>query len=319
MGGERKLCEHGKRKARCRYCGGSAFCEHGKFKRECRYCGGRAFCEHGKRKATCRDCGGSAFCEHGKFKATCRDCGGSAVCEHGKFKAQCRDCVSATDMLGGNIFCRICLSTTLSSARKRSGIHMCAGCDVTVPDRIEHVVRPMLLQLVHHPPSATDDTLFGQTCDVVKRRRPDLLWLHTDRCVLTEVDENGGHGSLNYTASCDFGWAMDMVASLVELYRDHGWNGGKVPRITILRWNPDEYDGGRVALDNRIETLAARINALLTCDVSPGEDFPLPQIEYYYYHSKCEAHIEFAASHPDAARVIRHRAASSSACDDVAP
>jgi len=88
----RTKCEHGKLKARCRECGGSAFCEHGKRKERCRECGGSAFCEHGKQKALCKECGGSAFCEHGKRKALCKECGGSSFCEHGKLKARCKEC-----------------------------------------------------------------------------------------------------------------------------------------------------------------------------------------------------------------------------------
>ena len=56
-------------------------------------CGGSELCEHKRRRAQCRDCGGSAFCTpHGKLKSTCRDCGGSAICPHGKMKRRCKDC-----------------------------------------------------------------------------------------------------------------------------------------------------------------------------------------------------------------------------------
>ena len=60
--GRKLLCEHGKRKSRCRECGGSQICEHGKCKAQCRQCGGSAFCKHGKYRAQCRQCGGSALC-----------------------------------------------------------------------------------------------------------------------------------------------------------------------------------------------------------------------------------------------------------------
>jgi hypothetical protein len=56
-------CEHGKRKSRCKECGGSQICEHGKFKSRCKECGGSAFCEHGKLKSYCKECGGSALCK----------------------------------------------------------------------------------------------------------------------------------------------------------------------------------------------------------------------------------------------------------------
>ena len=59
---------------------------------------GGDMCAHGKLRAICRECNGSAFCEHGKRRAQCRECGGSAYCEHtwstGKRKkrAQCDIC-----------------------------------------------------------------------------------------------------------------------------------------------------------------------------------------------------------------------------------
>ena len=92
-------CPHGKRKATCKECGGSAFCKHGKQKPTCKECGGSAFCKHGKWKAQCKECGGSALCKHGKQKTTCKECGGSGICEHGKQKAHCKEC-------GGSAYCK---------------------------------------------------------------------------------------------------------------------------------------------------------------------------------------------------------------------
>ena len=42
----------------------------------------RTKCEHGKRKERCKECGGSAFCEHGKLKARCKECGGNQLCKN---------------------------------------------------------------------------------------------------------------------------------------------------------------------------------------------------------------------------------------------
>jgi hypothetical protein len=91
-------CEHGRQKAHCKECGGSAFCEHGKQKAQCKECVGSSFCKHGKRKSTCKECGGSSICEHGRHKAICKECGGSAFCEHGRQKSHCKEC-------GGPAFC----------------------------------------------------------------------------------------------------------------------------------------------------------------------------------------------------------------------
>ncbi len=92
-------CEHGKRKSRCKKCGGSSICEHNIEKRYCKKCGGSAFCKHGKRKTICKECGGSGICEHSKRKNTCKECGGSSICEHNIEKRYCKEC-------GGSAFCK---------------------------------------------------------------------------------------------------------------------------------------------------------------------------------------------------------------------
>ena len=86
------VCEHGRRKSRCKECGGSSFCEHGRRKSRCKDCGGSSICEHGRRKAQCKECGGSSFCEHGRGKYRCKECKGARMCEHGKPTAGCPDC-----------------------------------------------------------------------------------------------------------------------------------------------------------------------------------------------------------------------------------
>ena len=45
-------------------------------------------CAHGKRKSRCKDCGGSDTCEHGKERRRCKDCGGSGICEHSRIRRQ---------------------------------------------------------------------------------------------------------------------------------------------------------------------------------------------------------------------------------------
>ena len=92
------LCEHGKRRARCRECGGSEYCEHGKRRAQCRECDGSQICTHGKQRAFCRECDGSQICTHGKQRTQCLSCGGSAYCEHvwstgtRKKRAECNIC-----------------------------------------------------------------------------------------------------------------------------------------------------------------------------------------------------------------------------------
>ena len=89
---QRKKCEHGKRKSRCKDCGGKELCEHNREKYRCKDCCGNGICEHKQRKERCKDCGGNELCEHNKEKYYCKDCGGSQICEHDRRKSTCKDC-----------------------------------------------------------------------------------------------------------------------------------------------------------------------------------------------------------------------------------
>ena len=68
--------------------------------------------------------------------------------------------------------------------------------------------------------------------------------------------------------------------------------------IWFLRFNPDEYDKGKISLDERIEVLSKRINELLELDVT-GICPLRPIVEYYYYHTKGEHHIKAVIDNPD--------------------
>ena len=111
----RRLCEaHGKRKDRCKECGGSAFCEHGKQKQRCKECKGVSICEHGKQKAACKKCKGSSICEHENYRTQCKECKGSSICEHGKQRSQCKECKGSS----------IC-----EHDKQRGSCKVCKGCE----------------------------------------------------------------------------------------------------------------------------------------------------------------------------------------------
>ena len=85
-------CEHNRRKARCKDCGGKYICEHNRIKSTCKDCGGKYICEHNRIKSRCKDCGGISICEHNKIKYNCKDCGCKYICEHNKNKYNCKEC-----------------------------------------------------------------------------------------------------------------------------------------------------------------------------------------------------------------------------------
>ena len=65
-------------------------CEHGvKYRSHCKVCGA---CPHGRRRSKCKECGGSQICEHGRQRHGCKECGGKGICEHGRRRSTCKEC-----------------------------------------------------------------------------------------------------------------------------------------------------------------------------------------------------------------------------------
>ena len=75
-------CEHGRRKDRCKECGGVGVCEHNRVRIQCSLCGGTMICKHQRRKDRCKECKGSQICQHNRRKEECKDCGGKTICIH---------------------------------------------------------------------------------------------------------------------------------------------------------------------------------------------------------------------------------------------
>ena len=138
---------------------------------------------------------------------------------------------------------------------------------------------PLLLSQINHPVSAKDDTMYGgDECDA-GRRRPDMLWLGFDRVVSLEVDE---HSHYDRDTSCELGKMHDQFVSWQTLV-------GCVP-VFYVRFNPNEFDGERVSLEDRIIFAARRVNTLLTMDVTHWSPL-VPYVEFLYYHSNAKHHI----------------------------
>jgi hypothetical protein len=125
------------------------------------------------------------------------------MCEHGRRRSRCYWCLPIGKMMDSNQYC-VC-TNRLSPQRIKAKKKLCDKCDTVVRKRVGHVVRDKLLPELPHPPSALDDTMFGQTCDVNKRRRPDFMWEGPDRVVILEVDERGGHSDTSQTRTTSIG------------------------------------------------------------------------------------------------------------------
>jgi hypothetical protein len=90
-------CPHGRKRYRCKECGGAGICEHSRVRSKCKECGGGAICEHSRVRSLCKECGGGSICEHGRQRSKCKECGGGSTCEHGRKHSVCsivRSCLN---------------------------------------------------------------------------------------------------------------------------------------------------------------------------------------------------------------------------------
>ena len=103
-------CPHGRRRSKCKECGGASICEHGRQRYQCKECGGASICEHGRVRYQCKECGGASICEHGRIRSQCKECGGGSICEHGRQRSRCKECgggsICEHDRV--RVVCRIC-------------------------------------------------------------------------------------------------------------------------------------------------------------------------------------------------------------------
>eukprot|EP00656_Telonema_subtile_P048408 TRINITY_DN5761_c0_g1_i1.p1 TRINITY_DN5761_c0_g1~~TRINITY_DN5761_c0_g1_i1.p1 ORF type:complete len:462 (-),score=38.13 TRINITY_DN5761_c0_g1_i1:204-1589(-) len=85
-------CPHGRRRSRCKDCGGSQICPHGRERYVCGECGGPGRCIHKRARSRCKDCRPQTICKHHKRRSRCKQCGGSQICPHGRERYSCKDC-----------------------------------------------------------------------------------------------------------------------------------------------------------------------------------------------------------------------------------
>lgn len=91
-----QICQHNKRRYRCKLCGGAGVCEQRSEQRTCSSCevtrrkNKYRICEHNRRKFRCKLCRGPEMCEHGRPKRTCKTCRGSLICEQYRRKQSAR-------------------------------------------------------------------------------------------------------------------------------------------------------------------------------------------------------------------------------------
>ena len=112
---KRSLCQHQKRRSRCRECGGASICSHNRERSKCQECGGASICPHKRERSQCKECGGASICPHQRIRSSCKECGGTSICPHLRQRSQCKEC-------GGASICE--------HQRQRSKCKECGGASV---------------------------------------------------------------------------------------------------------------------------------------------------------------------------------------------
>ena len=115
-------CEHGRRKYRCKDCGGSSICVHSRLLADCIDCEGSNICTHKRIKRFCKDCNKAHICDHNKRRSRCKTCKGGSICKHNKERSRCTDCD------GGSI----CIHKI-----EKSTCRQCRGTQICVHDKVK--------------------------------------------------------------------------------------------------------------------------------------------------------------------------------------
>lgn len=116
------------------------------------------------------------------------------------------------------------------------------------------------------------------------------ITLVNGRAVCIEIDENGGHADRE--PICESGKIWDQTVALKQLC-------GETLQVFFLRFNPDEYDGARSTLEQRIKNVGAHCRWLLDEGWRTFPASTAPHISYHYYHSKAAHQIGFVRARPE--------------------
>jgi ferredoxin len=168
---------------------------------------------------------------------------------------------------------------------------MCAGCDDNAAQMTQSIVMNRILPLLP-PPSAIDNKLIGGVVCDTNKRRPDVLWVGTDRIVTGEIDE---HNHRDEQSACHVAKISDTRFGIQD---------GEVAPFVMVRFNPDECDHMHGTFDERCARFAAKLLHYITCPVEALD--PLRANVYYmdYHSSGRKTHIAAARAQSGVIAVI---------------
>ena len=137
---------------------------------------------------------------------------------------------------------------------------MCAHCDQTVRERIEHQARRLILQNMPRPYncaenwSALDSQLIGAERCQTSRRRPDAMMVLEDRVIGFEIDERSHRD-------------RELSCEIAEL-DDHRWGVGEDAKPAVcIRLNPDSRSADDSSLEERCARVAEQLLYYSQCSL----------------------------------------------------
>ena len=164
----------------------------------------------------------------------------------------------------------------------------CATCKPKAKKREEYLVWDMIKARLPEPdispynkkPIAGITQQDKKVCSVDHKRYPDVMWSRLDRIMHLEIDEDS-HSDRE--TSCE-------LAKVDE--SKFGAKGGLLPSIT-LRFNPSAFDGGRFSLEYKADRLVEQLKFHMTNPIENYQPYQ-PNVEFLFYHSKSQKHIDAA-------------------------
>ena len=179
-----KKCPHGKRRSKCKECGGVSICPHGKERSYCKECGGSQICPHRRQRNTCKECGGSRICPHKRIRSVCKECGGSQICLHGKQRSRCKECGGSQICPHGRLRskCKECGGSEICPhGKQRSHCKECGGASICPHKRQRSQCKECGgSQICQHGRQRSQCAECGGTTNVCKYHKESLCGMQVD-------------------------------------------------------------------------------------------------------------------------------------------
>jgi len=172
-------------------------------------------------------------------------------------------------------------------SHNRYQLGICAKCDPEASEiiRTEEITREMIIEIIKFPPSLIDRSIIGKSCQGLKKRRPDFIYVLSNAAIVIEIDEDS---HVEYDSSCE-NTKISQQNEAIQLC-----DGMEMVDVITLRLNPDAYHIGKVSREDRAKAVADRVHELIDeyGEKPAYERKGYQRVEYFFYHKKAQHHID---------------------------